>query len=178
MAVCCRSLTTRTSSVLTPQIPGNYRNNYGPADYDVRNYFSLNYVWQVPIRRMMGGHGWAPLVDGWQLSGAIFARSGLPYTAIDSAFTGANNYFGSVYPNIEVAPQSFNCGKAAAFAGVGNGGAPCLTSSSPAAKPADQCVTVTQGNFGIPGCETAFGAEWSEEQLPRSRVHGRGLQRC
>ena len=25
-------------SPLTPQIPGNYRNNYGPADYDVRNY--------------------------------------------------------------------------------------------------------------------------------------------
>ena len=64
-------------SPLTPQIPGNYRNNYGPADYDVRNYFSLNYVWQVPIRKALGGRGWAPLVDGWQVSGAIFARSGL-----------------------------------------------------------------------------------------------------
>ncbi|MFZ0582396.1 MAG: carboxypeptidase regulatory-like domain-containing protein, partial [Candidatus Acidiferrales bacterium] len=113
-------------SPLAPQIPGDYRNNYGPADYDVRHYLALNYVWELPIRRALGGRGWAPLVDGWQVSGAIFARSGLPYTAIDSAFTGLNNYFGSVYPNFAGGPSG--CGESAAYAGV-NGVEPgsCLT---------------------------------------------------
>ena len=114
-------------SPLTPQIPGNYRNNYGPTDYDVRNYLSVNYVWQVPIRRMLGGHGWAPLVDGWQVSGAIFARSGTPYTVIDSSFTGVNNYGNTFYGTFDGGAVA-SCGTGAAFAGVGAGGTPCLTS--------------------------------------------------
>ena len=128
-------------SPLTPQIPGNYRNNYGPADYDVRNYFSLNYVWQVPIRKALGGRGWAPLVDGWQVSGAIFARSGTPYTVLDSAFTGLNNYFGSVYPNFAGGPTG--CGTSAAYAGV-NG------------VEAGSCVTEAQFPQAG-GAETSFG---------------------
>ena len=57
--------------------------NYGPADYDVRHSLNANYVWQVPFRKMMGGHGWAPLVEGWQVSGAVYYRTGFPFSVID-----------------------------------------------------------------------------------------------
>jgi hypothetical protein len=82
-------------SVLSPQDPFNLRRyNYGNADYDTRHYFSLSYVWQVP-------HYWGPkaATGGWQVSGTIFARSGLPFTVIDGNQTGnlaAGNYGGAL----------------------------------------------------------------------------------
>jgi len=140
-------------SPLSPQIPGNYRNNYGPSDYDVRNYANVNYVWQVPIRRMMFGHGWAPLVDGWQVSGAIFVRSGLPYTVIDGGIDGAlgsNNYFAAVYPTFLGGPVP-SCGTSAAFAGATGGatGTPCLSASQFPA-------TTTETGFGPNGLRNKF----------------------
>jgi hypothetical protein len=143
-------------SVQTPQIPGDYRNNYGPADYDVRHYLSVSYVYNIPFSKLLGGHAWAPLTNGWQVSGAIFARSGLPFTMVDSAFSGANNYFGSVYPDVLV-PQTVTCGRGAALAALGVGGAPCLNPSIGGTTPATACTIVTQGNFTVPGCETSFG---------------------
>ena len=41
-------------------------------------------MWTLPVRKALMGHGWAPLVDGWQVAGTVFFRTGLPYTAIDS----------------------------------------------------------------------------------------------
>ena len=82
-------------SVLSPQDPFNLRRyNYGNADYDVRHYFSMSYVWQVP-------HYWGPKAAfaGWEVSGTIFARSGLPFTVIDGDATSnlaANNYGGAL----------------------------------------------------------------------------------
>jgi hypothetical protein len=90
-------------SLLNPQNPFNLGNMYGPSDYDVRHQLNGNYVWQLPIRRALMGHGWAPLVDGWQVSGAIFYRSGLPFTVTDgqeSVGLNGNNYFATIIPNI------------------------------------------------------------------------------
>ena len=92
-----------TGDTQSPQDPYNLRENYGSADYDVRHSFNANYVWQVPIRRALGGHGWAPLVDGWQVSGTIFARTGLPYSVTDSTLGSTLNgqgYFGPIFPGI------------------------------------------------------------------------------
>jgi hypothetical protein len=72
------------TSIRFQEDPGNLRRNYGPADWSVKHYVSANYVWTVPVRKALMGHGWAPLVDGWQLSGTVFFRTGLPYTVIDS----------------------------------------------------------------------------------------------
>jgi hypothetical protein len=72
------------TSIRFQEDPQNLRRNYGPADWSVKHYVSANYVWTVPIRKALMGHGWAPLVDGWQVSGTVFFRTGLPYTAIDS----------------------------------------------------------------------------------------------
>ncbi len=71
-------------SILSPQDPYNIAANYGNADYDIRHSLNLSYVWVLPIKRLMFGHGWNPLVKGWQASGTLFAHSGFPYTVLDS----------------------------------------------------------------------------------------------
>jgi hypothetical protein len=128
------------TSPQNPQDPFNLQNFYGPSDYDIRHYFNMNYVWQLPIRRMLWGHGWAPLVNGWQVSGTLFARSGLPYSVIDGALSSAlnaNNYFATVLPNFTGGAIG-SCGGAAAGP---NATAPCLQASQ----------------FPVSGAETGFG---------------------
>src|SRR5258707_4580813 len=67
-------------STSNPQDPFNLRQfNYGNSDYDTRHYFSLNYVWTTPKLS-----GWQGALASWTVSGTLFARSGLPLTAIDS----------------------------------------------------------------------------------------------
>ncbi len=89
------------NSILNLENPFDRRANYGPADYDARHVINANYVWEVPVRKALMGHGWAPLVDGWQVSGAVFYRTGFPFTIVDSAESAAlnaNNYFATLFP--------------------------------------------------------------------------------
>ena len=91
-------------SILAPVVPGNLRAfNYGNADYDTRHYVSANYVYELP-------KGPTPFLKGWQLSGTLFARSGLPFTVTNSAVTDVlggqgfggpafATYSGSSFPN-------------------------------------------------------------------------------
>jgi hypothetical protein len=95
------------TSILNPENPANIKGNYGPADYDVRHNLNANFVWELPIRKALMGHGWAPLVDGWQTSGSFFYRTGLPFTALDPTFTGSNHYNGTVMPT-PVSPVTNN----------------------------------------------------------------------
>jgi len=133
------------TSILEPQNPYNLRQNYGPADYDVRNYVNANYVYELPIRRAFGGHGNTYLVDGWQVSGAIFARGGLPYTVIDGAFSGSNNYGNGgnmfVFPAPTTAIQQRGCNTE-------------LAAGPAAAANGSQCLVTTQ--FQPSGSETGF----------------------
>jgi hypothetical protein len=95
--------------------------NYGNADYDVRKYGSISYVYELPYWK-----GPKPLAQGWQLSGTLFTRSGLPVTVIDSGTAGllSTYYGGAVYANYNGAPQpSCGVGAASAVAG-GNPGQP------------------------------------------------------
>ncbi len=84
-------------SVLGPQDPYNMRlYNYGNADYDVRHYASITYVWDDMFRRMFKG-GPNIIFGGWTISGSIFTRSGQPFTVIDNTATqtlNAKNYNG------------------------------------------------------------------------------------
>ena len=102
-------------SITHPQDPYNYRLNYGPADYDVRHSLNANYVWQIPFRKMMGGHGWAPLVEGWQVSGAVFYRTGFPFSVIDSSVSGVNNYNTDILPTPLDPISSLNCNSESHF---------------------------------------------------------------
>ena len=86
----------RVGSLLNPINDNNIRQyNYGNADYDTRHYVSLNYVYELP-------KGPTALLKGWQLSGTLFARSGLPYTVVNSGASGPLNSLGygaSVFAN-------------------------------------------------------------------------------
>jgi len=63
--------------------------NYSNADYDIRNSFNANYVWQLPYKftnKWVNG-----AFSGWTLSQNFFVRSGLPYSIIDNA-SAISNY--------------------------------------------------------------------------------------
>lgn len=106
--------------LMSPQDPNDLRGSYGSADHDVRHSFNANYVWDVPVKAALRGRGWAAIVDGWQISGTIFARTGFPYTVFDFEESGnlavSNNYFGLLYA-VPAGPLGANssCGKGAAL---------------------------------------------------------------
>ena len=104
--------------------------NYGPADYDARHVINANYVWQIPFGKMLGGHGWAPLVDGWQVSGAVFYRTGFPFTVIDGqqeTNLTALTFFGPYWPTPNNA-VAINCGSEIH---AGPNAVPCYSVSQP-----------------------------------------------
>jgi hypothetical protein len=105
------SLDTNTS-VLAPQDPFNLREyNYGNADYDVRKYATVSYVYHTPRLQNKA----LDLLADWVVSGTLFAHSGYPFTAIDgtsSTVLGSYNYgpapgLGlSIFANSSVGPLS------------------------------------------------------------------------
>jgi hypothetical protein len=103
----------------SPQDPANLRGAYGPAEYDVRHSLNANYVWELPMKAALGGHGPEYLVKGWQISGTIFAHTGFPYTVFDHAESSnlqQNNYFGQIYAvPVGPLPAASPCGEGAAF---------------------------------------------------------------
>ena len=94
------SFLATNNSPINPPNPYNIQANRGDSDYDVRHYFNLNYIWQVPFNRLTRHRGPNALLRGWQLSGTIFTRTGLPYTVWDGSETstliitnyGVNNH--------------------------------------------------------------------------------------
>lgn len=120
-------------SQLNPQDPYNIRRyNYGNADYDVRHYASMNYVWDTP--RMNGLLG---VLADWTVSGTVYYRTGLPFTVADSVATGTLNGYNygtttgagyNVFANY-LGGASPGCTRAAVLPASGSG-TPCLTTAS------------------------------------------------
>ncbi|HXM61123.1 MAG TPA: carboxypeptidase-like regulatory domain-containing protein [Terriglobales bacterium] len=147
------------TSVSFPVEPDNIRRMYGNADYDTRKYFSLSYVYEVPFR-----FGPRPLLQGWQLSGTVFSRSGLPYTVTDSA--AVNNVLaGSGYGNTQTLFAGYNgaaqgsCGVGAASATNGAAKTPCLNAAdfSPVILPSGATSNAPIFGFGNQGRNQFFG---------------------
>ena len=139
---------------LYPQDPYNLRGSYGNAEYDVRHSLNASYVWELPLKAALRGHGPDALFKGWQISGTIFARTGLPYTILDageSSYLQQNNYFGMIYSVPSGAPNpGLPCGKGAAIPLAPN---PCLPSQVlPNGDPNPNALFVQTG------CETGFNA--------------------
>ncbi len=62
-------------------------NNYGNAEYDIRHNFGANFMWEPPHKfanKIVNG-----FLGGWNFTGSIFARTGLPYTVLDGNAAGA-----------------------------------------------------------------------------------------
>src|SRR5262249_13770826 len=109
---------SRSPFSVVPQDPNNLHGSYGPAEYDVLHSLNANYMWELPLKAVLGRRGPDVLVKGWQVAGTVFVRTGLPYTVLDFIASGslaAKNYFGLVYA-VPVAPVGSgpSCGKDAA----------------------------------------------------------------
>jgi hypothetical protein len=87
--------TGQTRTVLNPY---NLHTSIGPSDLDARNYFDANYVWPLPFQKLIHSHALSRVVEGWEVSGTLVARSGSPInftdTSINSTLT-ADNYAGA-----------------------------------------------------------------------------------
>jgi hypothetical protein len=64
---------------------------YGPSDFDIRHLFNANAIWELPFGRgkWIGKdvNNWVDhVIGGWQLSGIITGRSGLPFSTSTGAF--------------------------------------------------------------------------------------------
>jgi hypothetical protein len=112
------------NSILGQIYPTSLRtDNYGNSDYDVRHLLNGDFVVN-PTFHKTGALRW--LSEGWQFSGKVFWRTGLPYTIIDG------NLGGTVINAAEVIPatiignaQPSSCGSGnASFDGTGKPG--CL----------------------------------------------------
>ena len=107
-------LTTQGSNAF-PQNSRDFANWYGPSDYDVRNRFTVNFVWAPP--------GANAFTRDWTLSGIYTARSGRPYTVnqsgnnVGTSMTGLPNLVGDP-KGAETVDQWFN---PAAFQAVPSG---------------------------------------------------------
>ena len=142
-------------SASSPQDPRNLRGAYGPAEYDIRHSFNASYVWEVPVKTALGGHGPDSLVKGWQISGTIFARTGFPETMFDFAESQnlhQNNYFGLLYAVPVGLPGSEkSCGEGAAIPLAPN---PCQPPQVWVI--GDKTMPNANAHFVQSGCETGF----------------------
>jgi len=63
--------------------PYNLRDNYASADYDARHQLNASYIYQLPFKS--GNRLLNTAIGGWQLSGTMFYRTGLPFSVYDGA---------------------------------------------------------------------------------------------
>jgi hypothetical protein len=107
--------------------PGSLRaNNYGNADYDIRNLFNADYIVTPPVhfQNMFA----KAVLGGWQWAGKVFLRSGLPYTVTDGN-TGADLVYGGIaLANIIAPGAQASCGWGAAYTNANPH--PCLNASA------------------------------------------------
>lgn len=113
-----------STGILSPIDPFNLRAyNWGNSDYDVRHYLSASYVLEDAIRGAGFHRGSDLLFGGWTLSGAIFHRTGFPFSVTDSATNLIGN--GGIALAYSTTSGRPSCGAAAVY----TNGAPCLTLS-------------------------------------------------
>jgi hypothetical protein len=96
-------------------LPNYKRLDVGPSDFDHRNVFTATYLWQFPKLES----GWAPvryILNGWQSSGLISARTGDRFTVMsgtDVSLTGINrdvpNLIGLPYNVAPCATATTHC---------------------------------------------------------------------
>ncbi len=109
-------------SIMYQDNPHNLRDQYGNADYDVRHYFSGNYLYQMP-------HFGGPkvLTGGWQIGGTVFFSSGSPFTPVAYVSDWGIQNFGNGYNVTAIAPNAginHHCGPSSA-----NPNSPCFTAA-------------------------------------------------
>jgi hypothetical protein len=102
------------ANIQTQINPGSLRaNNYGNADYDIRNLFSADYV--ITPAAHFENKFLKGALGGWQLSGKVFGRSGLPYSVVDENAGGDFINNGFEMAQVNGAGANMSCGGGAAY---------------------------------------------------------------
>ena len=91
--------------IISP-LPGLLERQYGPCDYDVRHNFTLQYFYEIPVHVRNHALGYA--VNGWQISGSAFRRSGIPFSVLSVPYSangkgivqGGGPQYASVVPGV------------------------------------------------------------------------------
>jgi hypothetical protein len=134
--------------------------NYGNTDYDIRHLVNADFVVN-PAFHKTGALKW--VTEGWQFSGKMFWRTGLPFTLSDGYLNGLVLNGGDTIPaTISGNAQPSSCGRKAANYDLG-GGNPVPTCLSLAGV-AD--TSVAFGNYLTP---TASGSP--SETIPYPQQH-------
>ncbi len=112
------STTTGTTDITSSLDPYNPVSRYALASSDIRNYLTLNYVYKVPFKNIFYG--------GWQVSGAAFMYSGLPFSVMDSATSSISGSAasGGFYGGTLIANYNYSGEQACSRPGT-----PCLSAS-------------------------------------------------
>jgi hypothetical protein len=149
------------NSMVYPENPANPRQfNYASSDYDARHIFNANYVWELPVKRFITrGRGPDRLLKGWDVNGAVFFRTGFPYTLVDNATSTAlqGGGYGSSSNLVDVFATQTAAG------GTGNN---CAKLFAPAAAPnSDLCLnkadfSLSPNGFGNVGRNTIRGPHY------------------
>ncbi len=124
--------------------------NYSNSDFDIRNYLSADFLWEIPFKPTNAFL--KEVVGGWTLSSRFTLHTGVPFSVSDliqSAILSGQNVFPADYNGFlaTVLPgTNLNCGASAV-------NTPCFTAA----------------NFAPAGTETAWG------NLPRNSFRGPGF---
>jgi hypothetical protein len=104
-----------------------HTNNYGNGDYDIAHNFTGDFVFNPkfhPSSRVASA-----IVNGWEFSGKIFWRSGLPFTVTDSNNSALGNGGGTIFATpLGQGWGGMSCGVAAAGSDP-SVATPCINSS-------------------------------------------------
>jgi len=119
-----------SSSIATQLLPTGLRQgNYGNADYDIRHSLNADYVLAPSFHT--SNHLASAFANGWQWSGKIFFRSGLPFSIVDGNYSFGNGAAGGTVLAQPLAgmPQNTVSPCGGANANGGGNAPPCLLSS-------------------------------------------------
>jgi hypothetical protein len=103
-------LTNSQTDFTAPQNTYNIAAEYGPDRFDRRNVFNVNFIYELPwMQAQQGVEG--HLLGGWEVSGIVYAFSGLPLTVTasrDPAGLGLRdpNSFAGGRPNLVGDPNA------------------------------------------------------------------------
>jgi Carboxypeptidase regulatory-like domain/TonB-dependent Receptor Plug Domain len=104
-----------------PNDSTNPSGNRGNSNFDVRNRFTWNFIYQFPNRR----GDWKRLTDGWGINGIVTLQSGQPFQLnynFEDDYDGSGEFFGR--PDV-VGPISYNHSDPTQFLNLTSFAVPC-----------------------------------------------------
>jgi hypothetical protein len=76
--------------VTNQTFPQNQAYEYGPSDYDVKHYFNLAWIYELPIFRTRNDF-LGSMLGGWTVSGLFSANTGFPWTPLSNSCNALPN---------------------------------------------------------------------------------------